>query len=190
MAKPSIDFAHIKRVVPLEAVLARYGLLDQLKRSGRQLRGCCPIHRGSNRNFSVNLGTHEWRCFGDCDRGGSTLELVAEMERVDVRQAAQLIAAWFAIPLSPAPAARSPTTARARRHPMSDKPTHKAFVTEEYQAGREMKTQYTEVGSAWPHKNGKGFNIVLRPGLAVVGRLVLFEYEEKKDDEASAARPK
>src|SRR5919108_6678237 len=86
--KYRVDFAEIKRVVPLAYILSHYGLLERLKRVGSQLTGCCPIHNGSNRKqFVVDLNKNSWRCFGECDRGGGTLELVAEIERVDITEA-------------------------------------------------------------------------------------------------------
>jgi DNA primase len=93
-----VDFAAVKRAVPLERVLSHYGLLEGLKRVGSQLTGSCPIHNGSNRKqFVVDLNKDSWRCFGDCDRGGGTLELVAEIERVGIYEAATRIARWFGI---------------------------------------------------------------------------------------------
>ena len=75
-----VDYARIKRVVTIAMILSRYGLLESFKRSGAQLRGACPIHRGSNkRQFVAQPIDNTWRCFGDCDRGGSILELVAEL---------------------------------------------------------------------------------------------------------------
>ena len=83
-----VDFVRLKRAVPLEKTLSHYGLLDGMKRVGSQLTGCCPIHHGSNaKQFVVDLNKNAWRCFGDCARGGGTLELVAEIERVDITEA-------------------------------------------------------------------------------------------------------
>jgi DNA primase len=96
--KYRVDFAEVKRAVPLAHILNYYGLLDGLKRVGSQLAGCCPIHNGSNRRqFVVDLSKNSWRCFGDCDRGGGTLELVAEIEGVDITEAAVRIARWFGL---------------------------------------------------------------------------------------------
>ena len=68
--------------MPISAVLERYGILSDLKRVGSQLKGCCPIHQGSNpKQFAVDLNKGLWHCFGDCNRGGGMLELVAELER-------------------------------------------------------------------------------------------------------------
>ena len=72
----------------------------ELKRVGLSLRGCCPIHKGSNpQQFVVDLRKNVWRCFGDCDRGGGSLELVAEIEHLALRDAAALVAR-VVIPIS------------------------------------------------------------------------------------------
>jgi DNA primase len=97
-SKYRFDLAELKRLVPLAHILSNYGLLDGLKRSGSQLTGCCPIHNGSNRRqFVVDLNRDSWRCFGDCDRGGGSLELVAAIEGVGITEAAMRIAQWFGI---------------------------------------------------------------------------------------------
>jgi DNA primase len=88
-----LDIAQVKALVSLEQVLARYGVLERLRRSGRQLQGRCPIHRGSNhRQFTVDLHKGLWRCFGDCDRGGDVIAFVAAMEGIDAAAAASLMA--------------------------------------------------------------------------------------------------
>ena len=69
---------------------------------------------------------------------------------------------------------------------MSGKPTHKVFVVEDRAGdGDENEAFWTRVGSAWPHKDGKGINVVLS-ALPVNGRIVLREYtvEDEKADEA------
>ena len=93
-----VDFAELRRLVPLALIISRYGLDAELKRVGSQLRGCCPIHKGTNpAQFVVDLRNNVWRCFGDCNRGGGPLELVAEIEHLALRDAAALIAQWFSI---------------------------------------------------------------------------------------------
>lgn len=66
---------------------------------------------------------------------------------------------------------------------MSDTKPHNVYVIEEYkdQAG-ETQSLKTKVGSAFPHKTGGGFNIVLRQNLAVSGRLVVFP---PRDDDSA-----
>lgn len=60
----------------------------------------------------------------------------------------------------------------------NDRPAYKAFVVEE-KDGDEDKGFWNRVGSAWPHKDGKGFNLVIPPGIAVSGRIVLREFTDE-----------
>jgi hypothetical protein len=174
-----VYFEQLKRAVSIEAVLERYGI--ELKRRGGSLKGCCPIHGGSNPSqFVVSNGL--WRCFSpECNRGGSIIEFVAAMENIDARHAALLIARWFAI--SSGHVSQHP---QQRRSTMSgQRPSHKAFVVEDREEGSDEKPFWTRVGSAWPHQDGKGLNIQIASGVAVSGRLVLREYtdEDAKQEE-------
>jgi hypothetical protein len=77
---------------------------------------------------------------------------------------------------------------------MSGKPSHKVFVVEDKDVpeGEENDAYWTRVGSAWPHKDGKGLNVVLA-ALPIGGRLVLREYterDEKADQERDAKKRK
>ena len=56
----------------------------------------------------------------------------------------------------------------------SKKPTHTAYVV---RPGKE-KGHWLEVGAAWPHKDGKGFDVVLS-ALPADGRLVIRVNEPK-----------
>ena len=181
---PFVDFEAIRRMVPLGAILSHYHLDAELKRVGSQLSGSCPIHQATNPGqFVVDLKSNQWRCFGDCDRGGGSLELVAEIEHLDVRGAAKLVTEWFAIP--PQAKARAIERHRKEVKVMSGKPSHKCFVVEDRGEGDDNDAFWTRVGSAWPHKDGKGLNVVLS-ALPTNGRLVLRDYtpeDEKVDDE-------
>lgn len=180
-----VYFEQVKRAVPIEAVLSRYGI--ELKRHGASLKGRCPIHEGSNpTQFVVSNGL--WHCFGDCNHGGSVIELVAELEKVDARNAALLIARWFAI----GSADLSSQHSTQRRVAMSgERPSHKAFVVEDRGESNE-NAFWTRCGSAWPHKDGKGLNVQIASGLAVSGRLVLREYtdEDAKEEEQQKSKRK
>jgi len=96
-----VDYKELKASVTIEMLLDRYGLLSELKKSGQNLAGCCPIHRGSNpRQFSVNPDKNIWNCFGNCKTGGNILDFVAMMEFENkepesVRKAALLLKQWF-----------------------------------------------------------------------------------------------
>ena len=55
---------------------------------------------------------------------------------------------------------------------MSTKPTHTAYIVAEPKEGSDRKATWHEIGAAWPHKNGEGFDIVIPAGISVTGRIV------------------
>ncbi|MFP9229426.1 hypothetical protein [Pectobacterium cacticida] len=63
------------------------------------------------------------------------------------------------------------------------KPTYHVFVTQESQSdtSREKNTYWTKVGVAFAHNGKPGLNIVLTPGIAVSGKLVLLEPKDDSD---------
>ena len=89
-------YKHIKAKVTMAMVLERYGLLEGLRRSGSNLVGCCPIHKGTNPNqFSVSPERNLFNCFGDCKAGGNVIDFVAKMENLGFREAALCLQNWF-----------------------------------------------------------------------------------------------
>ena len=66
---------------------------------------------------------------------------------------------------------------------MSSKPTHIAYVVTEPREGSDRKAQWHPVGAVWPHKSGKGFDLVIPIGLSVSGRIVC---TEPKDPQSAA----
>ncbi|CAM3603972.1 hypothetical protein SB6411_02902 [Klebsiella spallanzanii] len=69
------------------------------------------------------------------------------------------------------------------------KPAYHVFVTQESQPDLqgETNTYWTKVGVAFAHNGKPGLNIVLIPGIAVSGRLVLLEPREESDISQDAA---
>lgn len=61
--------------------------------------------------------------------------------------------------------------------PTGKKPTHTAYVVRDGKKESD-KGYWLEVGAAWPHKDGKGFDVVLS-ALPVDGRLVVRLNEPK-----------
>jgi transposase len=100
----SLDFAHLKRQLPLARVLDQLGLLAQLRGSGPQRRGACPLHRGDarGRTFSVNLDEHVFHCFDKrCGQKGDIIDLWAAVHGQSLREAALDLVQTFG--LEPAP---------------------------------------------------------------------------------------
>jgi DNA primase len=112
-----IEYAAIKRAVPMVAVLERYRI-DELRRSGRdQLRGRCPLHGGEGREtFHVNTAEQVFHCFS-CGAGGSVLDLVAAVEGCGLREAAQKLTEWGSVGGSVAPSQKATVTKKIRPVP-------------------------------------------------------------------------
>lgn len=60
---PWIDVNEIKKLVSIETVLARYGLLDKLQRRGNNLRGLSPFRAETRPSFFVSLDGNKWNDF-------------------------------------------------------------------------------------------------------------------------------
>ena len=76
-SRPAIDFAALRAVVTMAAVLQVLGF--QSRGSRAQQRGPCPLHGSTSetsRCFSVNLEQHTFHCF-KCGRSGNALNLWA-----------------------------------------------------------------------------------------------------------------
>lgn len=68
---------------------------------------------------------------------------------------------------------------------MSNKPSHIAYVISEPKEDSDRKPIWREVGAIWPHKNGKGFDLVVVDQLSVSGRIVCTEHKEKPAEQVA-----
>jgi DNA primase len=111
-----VDFAAIKRSIPLSLLLRRYQV--KLRRSGRnQYRGLCPIHRGQGRDaFHVNVARSIFHCFS-CGAGGGVLDLVAAIEGCTLREAALRLRQEIFVAGEPAPANQEQLVTKKRVTP-------------------------------------------------------------------------
>ena len=66
---------------------------------------------------------------------------------------------------------------------MSNKPTHYAYVVTAPKEGSDKKSVWHRVGSVWPHKSGKGFDLVIPDGISVGGRIVCTEPKEQVEEQ-------
>ena len=108
------DFRSIKQRIPIDAVLARYGV--KLRPAGAHtLCGPCPLpthtSRKSRDSFSVNLSLRVWSCHSaSCIAarggrlGGHVIDLVTILDRCSLREAGLRLQDWFRVhPSHPAP---------------------------------------------------------------------------------------
>jgi len=108
MQKKWVDFKAVKAAVSMEAVLKRYGV--KVYRANKDhVRGKCPLpsHTSteSKLSFVANITKNVWSCkSASCvdgregKTGGNVLDFVALMERCSIREAAEKLAEWYAIP--------------------------------------------------------------------------------------------
>jgi len=85
---PKIDFKAL-REIPILDVAHFLGL--ELKKSGDQYRGSCPICRyGSDRAFTITPGVQRFWCFAPKHRaGGDGLELAVRVLKLSHHEAAK-----------------------------------------------------------------------------------------------------
>ena len=127
MSAPQADFKSLKQRLPIDHVLARYGV--KLRCVGSHtLYGRCPLpthtSRQSRESFSVNLSLQVWSCHSaSCAAarggrmGGHVIDLVAIMERCGLREAGLRLQDWFSVGTSYPALARSPAMASAAVEP-------------------------------------------------------------------------
>jgi DNA primase len=126
MPAPQADFKSLKQRIPIDHVLARYGV--KLRRVGpHTLYGRCPLpthtSRKSRESFSVNLPLQVWSCHSasciaarDGRMGGQVIDLVAILERCSLREAGLRLQDWFSLTSQPAPV-RAPAMASSAVEP-------------------------------------------------------------------------
>jgi hypothetical protein len=129
MPLPQADFQSLKQRIPIDRVLARYGV--KLRPAGpHTLSGACPLpthtSQHSRESFSVNLALRVWSCHSaSCiaarnDRiGGHVIDLVAILEGCGLRQAGLRLQDWFDGRATDPPPVREParTCAPAASNP-------------------------------------------------------------------------
>ena len=86
----------LKSRVSLEEVVSEY---VPLKQKGRRFWGCCPFHNEKTPSFSVDSEAQMYYCFG-CHKGGTVINFVMDMERMEFMEAVRLLAdrAHMALP--------------------------------------------------------------------------------------------
>lgn len=101
-AMPHIDddaMRDIRKLARIEVIAAEY---TTLKRSGRSLKGRCPVHEERSPSFVVTPSKGLWKCFG-CGAGGDAIALVAQVEHVRFPEAVRRLASRVGYSLDDTP---------------------------------------------------------------------------------------
>lgn len=84
---------------PIEEIKSRIDIVDlvaetvKLKKSGRSYTGFCPFHDNMRTPaLAVWPESGTWKCFGVCDSGGDVINWVMRRERMEFREALELLA--------------------------------------------------------------------------------------------------
>ena len=91
--------------VSLEEIVSEY---VPLKQKGRRFWGCCPFHNEKTPSFSVDAESQLYYCFG-CHKGGTVINFVMEMERMEFQEAVRHLAERAHMAL-PEPSAKEKST--------------------------------------------------------------------------------
>ncbi|MBP3427272.1 MAG: DNA primase [Clostridia bacterium] len=85
---PQAWLDELRERADIVSVVSRY---VQLNMKGGRYWGLCPFHGEKTASFSVNPQRQMYYCFG-CHAGGSAINFVMEMERVEFRDAVRILA--------------------------------------------------------------------------------------------------
>src|SRR5580658_3678900 len=102
--------AEVKSRLDLIEVIGGYVTLH---RAGRELTGLCPFHAEKSPSFTVSPERQVWYCHG-CHLGGDLFKFIEQIERIDFRQALEMLADRAGVELESGPAARGAGRRRRR----------------------------------------------------------------------------
>ncbi len=88
----------IQQVIERNDIVEVVGSYVTLKRNGGRYWACCPFHGEKTPSFSVNATQQFYYCFG-CHAGGSVIDFVKRMERLDFVEAIKFLAERVRLPL-------------------------------------------------------------------------------------------
>ena len=103
--------AEVKSRLDLIEVIGGYVTLH---RAGRELTGLCPFHAEKTPSFTVSPERQVWYCHG-CHEGGDLFKFIEQIERIDFRQALEMLADRAGVELESGPRSDRGAGRRRRR---------------------------------------------------------------------------
>jgi DNA primase len=103
--------AEVKARLDLVEVISGY---VSLHRTGREFSGLCPFHAEKTPSFAVNPERQVWFCHG-CHEGGDLFKFIEQIERIEFRQALELLADRAGVELESGPQAGRGAGRKRRR---------------------------------------------------------------------------
>ena len=95
--------------------IAFYSQFTDLKPSGGEHRGPCPLHHGQRDSFAANPETGLWHCHSQCGEGGNVFDFLIRKDGLAFSDALAAVAAWFgSVPVALPRAAERPAKGTRR----------------------------------------------------------------------------
>ena len=85
---PEAEIERLKDEVSVERLVESSGIV--LKKTGKDLSGCCPFHDDDTASLVVTPAKNLWHCFG-CGAGGGPIDWVIKKNGVSFRHAVELL---------------------------------------------------------------------------------------------------
>jgi DNA primase catalytic core len=85
---PEAEIERLKREVSVERLVEASGIV--LKKTGKDLTGCCPFHEDETASLVVTPAKNLWHCFG-CGLGGGPIDWVMKRNGVSFRHAVECL---------------------------------------------------------------------------------------------------
>jgi DNA primase len=85
---PDTEVQRLKDEIAVQRLVEAAGVM--LKRTGKDLAGCCPFHADDTASLMVTPAKNLWHCFG-CQCGGGPIDWVMKLKGVSFRHAVELL---------------------------------------------------------------------------------------------------
>lgn len=85
---PETEIERLKNEISVERLIESSGI--ELKKSGKDLTGCCPFHEDDTASLVVTPTKNLWHCFG-CGAAGGPIDWVIKKNGVSFRHAVELL---------------------------------------------------------------------------------------------------
>lgn len=119
---PEAEIERLKNEVSVERLVEASGIV--LKKSGKDLLGCCPFHEDDTASLVVTPAKNLWHCFG-CGIGGGPIDWVLKKNGVSFRHAVELLREG--LPSSTPPRGVAADSGRVKRSTVRALPPPVAF---------------------------------------------------------------
>ena len=95
---PYISQSSIQELTDRMDAIAVISDYVQLEKRGGRFWACCPFHQEKTASFTVNPDLKSFYCFG-CHKGGTLINFVMEMDKINFPEAIELLAKRFGVEL-------------------------------------------------------------------------------------------